>query len=340
MRRPAILAVDAGGSKTDAVLIRRDGTVLGAARIHGAEHDGPGGDAHLEVVAAAVEAAGRNAGWNGAGAPIAELGVYCQAGADLTDDVRRITKWLAGRGLSSEDVVRNDTFAVLRAGTERGWGVAVVCGYGTNCSGVSPGGREFRLSALGEISGDWGGGGDLGKAALWLAVRAEDGRGVATALRGLVPAHFGMRRPSQLVRALHDGRIAETRLEELAPAVFRAAAGGDGAARSIVDRQADEVVAMAGAAIRRLRLGSTDAEVVLGGSVFRAKDPAFFRRMQEGLAAVAPAARMLVLDAPPVLGAALLGLDRVAAPASARRRLRASLTERRLAAGTRRSRKG
>ena len=74
-------------------------------------------------------------------------------------------------------MVRNDTFAVLRAGTERTWGVAVVCGYGTNCSGVAPNGRTFRFPAFGDLSGDWGGGHDIGAAALWHAVRAEDGRG-------------------------------------------------------------------------------------------------------------------------------------------------------------------
>ncbi len=39
-RRPAILAVDAGGSKVDVALVRRDGTLLGAARVRGAELDG------------------------------------------------------------------------------------------------------------------------------------------------------------------------------------------------------------------------------------------------------------------------------------------------------------
>ena len=35
MRRAALLAVDGGGSKTDVALLRRDGTVLGAARVSG-----------------------------------------------------------------------------------------------------------------------------------------------------------------------------------------------------------------------------------------------------------------------------------------------------------------
>ena len=83
--------------------------------------------------------------------------MYCVAGADLPADDRRIARWFQRRGLTESDVVRNDTFAVLRAGTERTWGVAVVCGYGTNCSAVAPNGRTFRFPAFGDLSGDWGG---------------------------------------------------------------------------------------------------------------------------------------------------------------------------------------
>ena len=99
--------------------------------------------------------------------PVADVGVFCLAGADLPVDDRRIGRGLARRGWVGEHVLRNDTFAVLRAGTDRTWGVGIVCGFGTNCSGVSPDGRVFRLPAIGPVSGDWGGGGDLGRTALY-----------------------------------------------------------------------------------------------------------------------------------------------------------------------------
>ena len=89
-------------------------------------------------------------------------------------------------------------FAVLRAGTERGWGVALTCGAGMNCVGVSPDGRHVHFPALGETTGDWGGGYDLGKEALWFAARSEDGRGAKTVLEYLVPGHFGLSTPLEL----------------------------------------------------------------------------------------------------------------------------------------------
>lgn len=324
MRRAAVLAIDGGGSKVDAALLARDGTTLGAIRIRHADRDSA--PPELTGVAAAVEAVRRSAGLATDGEAVAGLGVYCLAGADLPADDRRLLRWLGREGWTAEDVLRNDTFAVLRAGTDRTWGVSVVCGYGTNCSGVAPDGRTFRMPAVGEISGDWGGGSDIGTSALWYAVRSEDGRGGPTALRTLVPSHFGMRRPRQVMEALYFGRIAMDRVAELPPVVFRAAANGDAVARSIVDRQADEVVAMAGAGIRKLRMTRMDVHVVLGGGIFRNRFLPFQRRIEEGIGGFASDARITALDTPPVVGAALLGLDRIGASAAAKARARATLT--------------
>ena len=103
-----------------------------------------------------------------------------------------------GTGWAARTIVGNDTFAVLRAGTERGWGVAVVCGAGINCVGVAPDGRQARFPALGSITGDWGGGYDVGLAAVSAAARSEDGRGPRTSLEQAVPGATSAcgRRPS------------------------------------------------------------------------------------------------------------------------------------------------
>ncbi len=337
-KRPAVLAVDGGGSKIDAALIRRDGSVLGAARTLVNDADQYGGEEHMNHVVGAVAAACADAGVE-AKFPVAELGVYCLAGADLPADDRRIARWLSAREITGQEVVRNDTFAVLRAGTDRSWGVGVVCGFGINCSGVAPDGRITRFPSVGQLSGDWGGGTDVGSAAMWHAVRAEDGRGGRTTLAQLVPQHFGFKRPRQVLEAMYFGRLDEDRVSELAPTVFRAARAGDPIARSIVDRQADEVVALAGTAIRRLRMARLDVDVVLGGGIFLNDDERFYDRIRNGLEEVAPAVRVRTLTAPPVIGAALVGLDRLEAPRAAQARLRRSLTHERLTPETHLTRK-
>ena len=326
MSMPALIAVDGGGSKVDAVTVARDGAVLGTARVEPSDSpDRPPGD--LANVVSAVEALRASTGADAQRPPFASLGIFCLAGADLPSDERTLLRRVERQGWTTKTIVRNDTFAVLRAGTERTWGVGVVCGFGTNCTAVAPDGKTYRFPALGWIAGDWGGGSDIGEAALWHAVRSEDGRGKRTSLASAVPAHFGLRRPRQVMQAIYFGRLSESRVAELPPLVFEAAADGDAVARSIVDRQADEVVAMAGTAIRRLRMTELDVHVVLGGGIFRNEFVPFFERIDESIRRVAPAASLNVLTAAPVLGAALLGLDRIGASAAAKARLRAALTD-------------
>ena len=248
----------------------------------------------------------------------ADVGVFALAGADYPSDIRTLERGIRGLGIAREIVVLNDTMAALRAGTRRPWGVALICGQGVNGAGVAPNGRAVRFDGVGDISGDWGGGGSLGLAAHAAAVRARDGRGPRTTLEWLVPSYFGLASPGALGRALYSGRIAQERLGELSPVVFQAAVAGDAVARGIVDTLADELGVMAAALIRRLRMGRLDPDVVLAGGVFRAEDPAFYGRLREAVLRAAPAAHMVRLESPPVLGSALLGLERLAGGAVAR----------------------
>ena len=335
MRRPAVLAVDGGGSKMDAVLLRRDGTVLGARRVAAHGYQETGDEAFLDQIETAVIAVADEVGLDPARGPIAELGVFCLAGADLPVDDRRIARGLRRRGWAGRDVLRNDTFAVLRAGTERDWGVGVVCGAGTNCTAVAPDGRIYRFPAVGGISGDFGGGWDLGEQALWHAIRSEDGRGPKTSLQKAVPAYFGKTRPRTVMESLYLGGLDGERILELAPVLFAEARAGDDVARSVVDRQADEIALMATVAMRHLRITGLDPDVVLGGGVFRNEWEAFFQRIEAGIHAVASQARVVRLTSPPVVGAAMLGLDEVGAGRAAHGRARGSLTHERLTEHTR-----
>src|SRR6185503_2147122 len=143
---------------------------------------------------------------------VAQVGELLLAGVDFPAEEQALYDVATGRGWAQRLTVRNDTFAILRAGTERGWGVAVVCGAGINCVGVAPDGRHARFPSLGAITGDWGGGYDLGLAAVSAGARGEDGRGPRTSLERAVPAHFGLTTPTELAEAIHAGRIEQRRV--------------------------------------------------------------------------------------------------------------------------------
>lgn len=315
-----VLAVDGGASKVDVALVDADGRLLAAARRPGSYHFGLGRNGSLDALAQAI------AGIGGEG-EIASVGVYCLAGADIPVDDRRIAAELEAQRWTRRTIVRNDTFALLRAGTDRKWGVAVVCGTGMNCAGVGPDGKSVRFPSFGELSGDRAhGGGWLGRAALGAAIRARDGRGPRTVLEDTLPAHFGMSRPTSVMEAVYLGRLDYERMSELAPLVMRAAASGDAVAAGLMGEMVDEIVVTANAAIRRLGLTKRDVHVVLGGGVIRAMDPQLLGRIEAGIKALAPEAVIMQLEAPPVLGAALIGLDEIHASMDAFERVRRSLT--------------
>ena len=325
-RAPAVLAVDGGNSKTDVALVAADGTLLASAR-------GPGvpGVLMLEetigVLGSTARLAAGQAGLlpDGPGPRIARHLSACVANADLPEEERELDDALRAEGWCDTTQVANDTFAVLRAGLDGPgphWGVAVTCGAGINCVGVAPDGRTSRFLALGPLTGDWGGGGDLGQEAVWWAIRAEDGRGPQTALREAIAAHFGEASMWDVAVGFHTGKFDWDAVRRLVPVLFGVAERGDEVAADIVRRQAGEVCVMALAAMRRLGLDDQPVPVVLGGGVLTARDPLLTSEITKRLADEAPLATPRVVDIPPVAGAALLGLDHIGAPPSAQDRLR------------------
>ncbi|MFJ4004273.1 N-acetylglucosamine kinase [Streptomyces sp. NPDC090023] len=313
-----VLAVDAGNSKTDVAVVSAVGEVLATARGGGFRPPAVGVDRAMDALAVPVEQALKEAGV----ASVSHVSA-CLANADLPVEEERLAAAVTARAWGASVEVRNDTFAVLRAGVSEPRGVAVVCGAGINCVGMRPDGRTARFPALGRLSGDWGGGWGLAEDALWHAARAEDGRGGPTDLARTLPAHFGLPTMAALIESLHLGRLARDRRHELTPVLFATAADGDPVARSLVDRLAEEVTVMATVALTRLDLLGEPTPVLLGGSVLAAAHPRLDQGIRTRLVAQAPLAQVQLVTAPPVLGAVLLGLDHLGSPPGAQARARA-----------------
>jgi hypothetical protein len=139
-----------------------------------------------------------------------------------------------------------------------------------------------------------------------------------------VPEHFGLSKPLEVARALHLRQIPTARLGELAPVVV-AVLDQDLVAAGIIRRLADEVVAFAMASIRRLELTGAEPDVILGGGVLQALPPSVIETIARRVRQLAPNADVRVAPSEPIVGAALLGLDALAADASATDRARAEL---------------
>ena len=209
---PIGIAVDGGNSKTHLALVRRDGEVLALVRGPRSSPQRIGLDGCLDVLGEMLGEAVRDAGLATSDGALAEVGRVLLAGADLPVEEQALQEALSARRWARRMTVANDTFGVLRAGSEAGWGVAVVCGAGVNCVGVAPDGRETasprsvdhrRLGrGRGRRLGRPGGRGSRGR-------RARPAHQSQVA----IPPHFGSETPGagrgDPLRRIHADRLLE-----------------------------------------------------------------------------------------------------------------------------------
>ncbi|WP_020662376.1 N-acetylglucosamine kinase [Amycolatopsis benzoatilytica] len=319
----AVVAIDGGNSKTEVLVVSRDGAVLGQSRGPGASPQRVGVDGCVAALEELVHEALRSGGLP----PEPPFAVHTSAylaGLDFPREEEALRQGLSARGWSSTLDVGNDVLALLRAGSADGTGVAVVCGAGINGAGFAPDGRSYRFPALGKVSGDWGGGYRLGEEALWWAVRAEDGRGPATALESAVAEYYGAATLLDVVQGLHFEEIDSVTIHGLCPLLFKVAEAGDDVAQAVVTRFAEEVSLLAGAIMRRLDLTTSSSEVILGGGVLTGVSEAVIADIERRCLKAAPRAHVRVVEVNPVVGAALFGLDKIGASESAKAALKAA----------------
>lgn len=301
-----VVGVDAGNSKTDVAVAAMDGSVLALHQGPGSSPDKLGDDAAAGVLDGVIATA-----LTKAGAPaeaVASIAVFA-AGLDLPEDAPRyraaLERALPYRASISTD---NDTVAALLAGTGGEPGVVVVCGAGINAMLLAHDGRRHGYLSLGQVSGDWGGGLSLGREVLWSAVRAEDGRGRATGLVGLVLDAFAVDSVAELSMRIRRGEVAEAALVDLVPGLYRLAGEGDFVASRVVERLVDEVTGMVAALVRRAPDLPDQFPLVLAGGALTHAPAWFIEALTAQLRSVAPSAQVRPLRHKPVAGALLAAL--------------------------------
>jgi len=302
---PLHLAVDAGNSKTVALVVDGSGIVLGRGRggrgdIYGADSIGVA----EEAVFGAVEAALAEAG--GTAADIRSA-AFRLAGVDYPEDAtfwdERIAHRLAGMGGWS---VKNDGFASLRLIDGTGVGVSITVGTGPAVAARSADGREQCSGWY--VFDDLGGQG-LGNSALKAACREWMGPGAATRLTEALCTQYGVADPGELrhVFTRRFGALPGTELWKSSRIVLALAGEGDAVAQRIVDDQAEAFVRYAQWCARRVGadLAAGDLPVLLNGSVATSEHPAMRDAIVAELARVAPAARVTVAEDSPLHGVVL-----------------------------------
>ena len=157
-----VIGIDGGGSKTQALVATLDGLVLGRGTAGASNYQGVGLLAAQAAIDQAIEAALADTGLPKVVVRSVCLGL---AGVGRADDRAIFDDWVRKRLPGAAFRVANDAELVLAAGSEAGWGLAVIAGTGSIAYGRNPAGVIARAGGWGPLLGDEGSGYAIGRAA-------------------------------------------------------------------------------------------------------------------------------------------------------------------------------
>jgi N-acetylglucosamine kinase-like BadF-type ATPase len=298
------LGADLGATKTHTLIVDETGRALGFGESGPGNHESVGYDGMFQSMKNGMEQALRAASLKKEDITGAGFGV---AGYDWPSEASTTDETIRRLGLNAPFTFVNDAVPGLVAGAEEGWGVVVVSGTGSNCRGWDrEHKREGRVTGHGVLMGEGAGGTELLHRSMQLIGYAWSKRGPMTALADAIVKYIGAKDLEDLMRGYttYEFEIGA----EAAPIVFRVAEEGDPVAQELIQWAGCELGEMANAVIRQLEFENLAFDVVMTGSMFEG-GARLIKPMRETIHKLAPKARLVRLTAPPVLGAAMLGME-------------------------------
>lgn len=307
MTKIAIAGIDAGGTKTAGMLVDLEGTIIGRSLAGPGNYQAIGVDAAEAELKRALYPLVDQAEAHGLELSAVGFGI---SGWDRPRDERVIRDMIERVCPDTPRAVMNDTFLILRAGSDDGVGVAIVSGTGSNTVGRGADGREYRVGGLMNELGDFGGAADIGVEAIRSARRAVDGRGRATLLLPMILEELGL----EDIEDIADMFIAEFDKRgdpaSLAPLIFEAANEGDRVARELLERSGDELGLSARLTAVQLFRPDQTLILVLGGSLLqKGSNPAMRDAIADGVGTIFRHLDVRILQGPPVLGGVFHAVD-------------------------------
>jgi N-acetylglucosamine kinase-like BadF-type ATPase len=298
------LGADLGATKTHTLIVDETGRSVGFGESGPGNHETVGYDGMYDAMRLGMEQALQAAGLNRSQVAGAGFGV---AGFDWPFETEVTAQTIDRLGLDAPYTFVNDAVPGLVAGAEDGWGVVVVSGTGANCRGWDrEHRREGRVTGHGVMMGEGAGGTELIFRCMQMIGYAWTKRGPATKLCEALIAHAGARDLEDLLRGytMYEYQIGA----DAAPLVFQVAAEGDAVAQDLIRWAGMEIGEMANAVIRQLDFQDLAFDVVMTGSMFEGGEM-LTAPMREVVLNLAPRARFVRLNVPPVVGAVMLGFE-------------------------------
>lgn len=304
-KKQYVLGVDGGGTKTTAVLVSLDGTVVAE------EQAGP---INLQIVTV-----------NDAAKITVKLMQGCCIKADCSSEqLKSIVLGLAGAGRVADKtaflgelensakknklklpsiVIETDARIALEAAFASSFGIVIIAGTGSIAIGKGEDGKIYRIGGWGRILGDEGSGYVIGRQALNAAVRSSEGRADKTKLLKFALEHFSISSTDELVTKIYRDNVD---ISSFAPKVIQAALEFDHVAHNILFSQANELAELVRVSVVQMHPKRRIPVALMGGLL--ETENVFSKMVKERIARSLPQIFIQKPKFPAAFGATILGL--------------------------------
>ena len=287
------LGVEGGGTKTEWVLVGRDGLVVRSGQLPAANLKLINDDALMQVFKVLPDAQ--------------SVGVFL-AGCLTAQDHERLKRLALSRWPASRLALGNDRDSGFATALGEQDGIIVISGTGAVVQGRC-GERREKSGGWGHILGDRGGGYDLARHALRKVLLRYDLEGAISPLASDILTALNLNELPQLVDWIHN--TDKMSVAQLAPVIFRAAENGDGDMLALIKHRARDLAEFTYAVAKRLGIERRSIPVRLLGGLLT-NEPFYAATYSEFLGAMLPMADVDVCATSGAIGAAALaGADAV-----------------------------
>ncbi|SDN46039.1 N-acetylglucosamine kinase [Bacillus sp. OK048] len=268
-----LLAVDGGGTKTLAVLVDSDGTVIGKGHAGASNYHVTGADGAKKALVEAVLAAVKDAGIEANKAVNIEKAVFALAGIDTGNDEKEV-KLIVQRAVEALSIeigslhVENDCLSALLGATQNKAGILLIAGTGSIVFAHDGNNRIVRSGGWGHRVGDEGSGYWIGKQAISSVLKMMDGRGEETLLSKLILEKFNFNKIEDLYNWTYSDSYSVDDVGALAAVVGEAFQLGDTVSKRILDAAVEELLLLIETAIEKAEIQQDEFDVIIQGGVF------------------------------------------------------------------------
>lgn len=295
---------DGGGTRTTCVLCDGDGMVLGIGSGGPSNYYNVGVEGALSSIRRSLRGALSQAGQ---GARPARLEAYLGlAGLDSPKDLAVMRRAVASSKIASNCRVENDWRIAIAGAFVDQPGVVLIAGTGCVAAAQGPRGEKVvRVGGWGPVVDDRGSAYDIGREALYWAMRDFDGRGPKTALLPMLIRRLKAKEPQGIIARVYAGGMSIPEVASLSSLVSQAAHGGDRVALRILEEKGTVLAELVVSAASQLGILEAEFGVCPHGGVFNAGLP-ILRPLEDAIHQSAPLARVVEAKLPPACGAVIL----------------------------------